>query len=185
MLHYSLVLFLLLMTPATYGQETKLLSFNYYNWAERMKMTGNNLEADAPVNVAGVGIQFDYLTSNKNRGWLYSAAILTGSGTGGSTATNPAYLASYQPFFGVMGSTAYFFRMERRVYLEVGPMLLYRSLKWPESAGNIATSGSDINAGVTANLRIRLFRNLDYCQSIGTLFVKASTIWSLGLGYRF
>lgn len=181
----SLILILLFFSSLAYGQETKLLSFSYYNWAERMKMSGNGLEADAPVNLAGVGLQFDYLTTNKNRGWLYSAAILSGSGTGGSTQTNPAYLASYQPFFGLMGSAAYFFRVEKRVYLEIGPMLLYRSLKWPDSAGNVATSGSDINGGVTANLRVRLFRNLDYCQSMGTLLVKASTIWSLGLGYRF
>lgn len=185
MSRFSVFLLLLLVGSVSYGQETMLLSFSYYNWGERMKMEGNGLEADAPANLAGVGLQFDYLTTNKNKGWLYSGALLTGSGTGGSSSTNPAYVASYQPFFGVMGSAAYFFRVEKRVYLEIGPMLLYRSLKWPESAGNVAKSGSDINAGLTANLRIRMFRNLDYCQSIGTLFARANTIWSLGLGYRF
>jgi len=184
MYRFSLSLLVLFIIPLkTLAQENRLLSFSYYNWSERMTINdgvGNSI--DAPSNLAAVGIQFDYLSSLKNSGWLYSAALLTGSGTGGLSSS---YLASYQPFFGLMGSAAYFFKVEKRVYLELGPMLLFRTLKWPDASGNSAVSGSDINFGATANLRVRLFKNLDYCQSIGTLLSKASTIWSLGFGYRF
>jgi hypothetical protein len=184
MFRFSSLLVLILSIPwICNAQENRLLSFSYYNWAERMTISdgaGNSVEA--PSNLAAVGVQFDYLASLKNSGWLYSVALLTGSGTGGLSSS---YLASYQPFFGLMGSAAYFFKVEKRVYLELGPLFLYRSLKWPEAAGNAAVSGSDANFGMTANLRVRLFKNLDYCQSIGTLLTKATTIWSLGFGYRF
>ncbi len=166
------------------AQDNKLLSFSYYNWSENMTVNSGGSQIPAPANLAAVGVQFDYMASNTSRGWVFTTALLTGSGTGGSTA-NTGYLASYQPFFGVIGSAAYFFKVEKRVYLELGPMILYRSLKWPEAAGITAASGADANFGMTANLRVRLFRNLDYCQSIGTLLSKATTIWSLGFGYRF
>lgn len=175
----------LLLASGLAHAETRLLSFSYYNWSERMSISGGGLENDAPANISSLGVQMDFLTTNKDSGWLYSAAILTGTGTGGSTSGTPAYFASYQPFFGLMGSGGYFFRVEKRVYLELGGLMLYRSLKWPDAAGNTSKSGADLNFGATANIRIRLFRNLDYCQSIGTLLSKASTIWSLGLGYRF
>lgn len=183
MFRSSLILLMILFTSlSSFAQENRLLSFSYYNWGEQMTINSGGVESAAPANLAGIGIQFDYLLSMKNQGWLASMAFLTGSATGGASGN---YLASYQPFFGLMGSMAYFFKVEKRVYLELAPVILYRSLKWPEASGNTAASGSDLNLGFNANLRIRLFKNLDYCQSIGTLLSKATTIWSLGFGYRF
>lgn len=165
--------------------DTRLFGLHYVNWAEEMLIGGGGFEQKAPANLAGLAIQYEDLLTTRDSGWKYSVAFLTGNATGGSTTGSPPYLASFQSFIGFSAGFAYFTRVEKRIYLELGPMVIYRNLNWPSVDGITATSGSQTNYGMQANLRVRMLRNLDYCQSIGTLMSKASTIWSFGLGYRF
>lgn len=163
-----------------------LLNFSYWNWGEAFQMQKDDLVQDSHSNFSALGLEYEYSSGLKSRGWNASAALLLGQATGGDANGNIIYIASYQRFFGAAAKVNWFWRIERRVYLEAGPLILFRSFQWPSSADGIsADSGATVNFGGSLNLRIRVSRRLDFCQSLGTLLAKGGTMWSAGVGYRF
>lgn len=186
MFRFNLLLLttLLLCSPA-YADD-HLVNFSYWNWGEAFQMKKDDLVQDSNSNFSALGLEYEYSSGLKSRGWNAAAALLLGQATGGDANGNIIYIASYQRFFGAAAKVNWFWRVERRVYLEAGPLLLFRSFQWPSSADGIsADSGSTVNFGASLNLRIRMNRRLDFCQSLGTLLSKGGTMWSAGLGYRF
>jgi hypothetical protein len=162
-----------------------LINFSYWNWNEKLTLSNATTEVETPANIATLGVQFERILSKGTSGGKYSVTGLFGQGSGGQTSGTPTYFASFQPTYGLMAETSYFSRVGKRIYLEGGVFLLYRSLKWPTANDVSGSSGASLNYGGIGNLRIRLSKNIDYCQSLGFLLVKANTIWSVGLGYRF
>lgn len=166
--------------------EQKLVNLSYWNWGEEFQMSRDEVTQSANSNFSALGLEYEFSPTLRTRGWNMSAALLVGQATGGDANGSLIYIASYQPFAGVALKMNWYWRIERRIYLEMGPLALYRSYKWPTSSDGIsAVSGSDFNVGGTLSLRIRLSPSLDFCQSFGTLLLKGSSIWSAGLGYRF
>jgi len=162
-----------------------MVNLSYYNWAEVMEIQSAASKLESRANFGGLGVEFEFTRSKKNSGWNFAAAYISGQATGGTKAGALVYFASYQKFNAFTFKATRFTRLYPRVYLEIGPLLMYRPFVWPTDAGLAATSGSSFNYGLTLDLRLRLAPRVDFCQSIGTLLTKASTIWSLGFGYRF
>jgi len=163
-----------------------LVNLSYWNWGEAFQMSRDGVDQDSNSNFSALGLEYEYSSGLKSRGWNAAAALLFGQATGGDANGNIIYIASYQRFFGAAAKINWFWRIEKRIYLELGPLLLVRSFQWPSSSDGItATSGATFNYGGSLNLRIRMSRHLDFCQSFGTLLVKGSSIWSTGFGYRF
>ena len=162
-----------------------LVNLSYWNWAEAMKITKGSEKLDAPANFAGIGIEYEVVPAKRNSGWAYSGALIVGTASGGSKTGPPVYFASYQKFTALALKVNRFTRLYQRVYLEFGPMVMARSFAWPSDGEATAESGSQFNFGASMNLRMRLAPRFDFCQSVGTLMTNASTVWSLGFGYRF
>jgi hypothetical protein len=169
------------------ANDLNLISFSYLNWSERLQLSKADSSVDTPANFAAIGIQYERILTRLQKGWKYSGTLFFGQGSGGrADILSPIpYFASYRPTFGFIGEYGYFTRIGKRLYLEASPILLYRQMQWPEANGVSTVSAPEINLGITFNLRARITKRLDYCQSIGTLFFKASAIWSIGLGYRY
>lgn len=166
--------------------EDHLVNFSYWNWGESFQMQKDDLTQDSNSNFSALGLEYEYSSGLRNSGWNASAALLFGQATGGDANGNIIYIASYQRFFGAAAKVNWFWRIERRVYLEAGPLVLFRSFQWPSSPDGItASSGSNVNFGGALSLRLRMSRNFDFCQSLGTLLSKGGTLWSAGFGYRF
>lgn len=177
------ILFALLFTGT--GASAALVNLSYWNWAEAMKITKGTEKLDAPSNFAGIGIEYEVVPAKRNYGWAYSAAFITGTASGGSKTGPPVYFASYQKFNALAFKVNRFTRLYQRVYLEFGPLVMARSFAWPTDGEANAESGSQFNFGASLNLRMRLAPRFDFCQSVGALMTNASTVWSLGFGYRF
>jgi hypothetical protein len=190
----GLLLLLSLAATAASAQQRKaiarkssesLINLSYWNWAEAMKVTDGTTTIEAPSNFAGIGLEYEVVPAAKNYGWAYAAAFITGTATGGTKTGPPIYFASYQKFNALAFKLNRFTRLYQRVYLEFGPLVMARSFAWPNDGNLTATSGSQFNFGASLNLRMRLAPRTDFCQSVGTLMTNASTVWSLGFGYRF
>lgn len=163
-----------------------LVNLSYWNWGEAFQMTKDGVSQDSNSNFSALGLEYEYSSGLKSTGWTASGSLLMGQATGGDANGNIVYIASYQRFVGAAAKLSWFWRVEQRAYLEMGPLLLFRSFQWPSSADGItANSGAAFNYGAALNLRVRLTKNLDFCQSFGTLLVKGSSLWSAGFGYRF
>lgn len=183
---HLLVASLLMLSSPLAQAEDHLINFSYWNWGEVFQMQKDDIVQDSNSNFSALGLEYEYSSGLKSQGWNASAALLVGQATGGDANGNIIYIASYQRFVGAAAKVNWFWRIERRIYLEAGGLALFRSFQWPSSTDGItATSGAAANFGVAANLRIRMSRSLDFCQSFGTLLVKGSSLWSAGLGYRF
>lgn len=176
----ALVLFL-----ASAPAGAALVNLSYWNWAEAMKISKGAEKLDAPANFAGIGVEYEVVPEKSNVGWAYAAALVNGTASGGSKTGPPVYFASYQRFNAVALKLNRFMRLYQRVYLEFGPMVMYRPFAWPTDGEATAESGSQFNFGASLNLRMRLAPRFDFCQSVGTLATNASTVWSLGFGFRF
>lgn len=182
---WSVLALCLLFTQGARSEQT-LMNLSYWNWGEEFQMSREDVTQSANSNFSALGIEYEFSPTLRTRGWNMSAALLVGQATGGDANGSLIYIASYQPFWGVAAKMNWYWRIERRIYLEMGPLALYRAYKWPTSSDGIsAVSGSDFNVGGALSLRIRLSPSLDFCQSFGTLLLKGSSIWSAGLGYRF
>lgn len=166
--------------------EDNLVNVSYWNWGEVFQISKDGITQDSNSNFSAVGLEYEYSSGLKSTGWNASAALLMGQATGGDANGNLIYIASYQRFLGTALKANWFWRIEKRIYLEMGPLLLFRSFQWPTSEdGMSAQSGAPLNYGASLNLRIRLGKNIDFCQSFGTLLVKGSSLWSAGFGFRF
>lgn len=184
-LNLATLLTLLIFVAGPVRAADKIASFSFWNWGEELQMQKNGVTEDSNSNFSAMGLEYEYSSGLKNRGWNAAAALLLGQATGGDANGNIVYIASYQQFFGAAAKLNYFWRIERRIYLDVGPILLFRQFTWPESDGTTASSGATFNYGPSATLRIRLSKHLDFSQTIGGLLVKGSTLYATGLGYRF
>lgn len=185
-MHCKLFVFLSILFVATAAQaESHFVNLSYWNWAEEMQVQSSTLSEDAIANFGGVGLEYEYSTSGKLSGWNVGTGLISGQATGGSKTGSLVYFASYQRFLAVTAKVTRFTRLYQRVYFEAGPLVMYRPFAWPTGDGLKATSGSSINYGLTFDLRLRLAPSVDFCQSLGFLVSRASTIWGLGFGYRF
>ena len=164
---------------------------SYWNWAEEMQIGNSKSTQDTFANFGGLGLEFEKSFSNKLAGWNASLTVIMGQATGGasSSGTNGSaaysYQASYQKFNAYAIKLNRFTRLYQRVYIQFGPMILNKGFAWPSQDGISATSGAATNFGLNLSLRFRLAPSFDFCQSIGMLMNKATTIWGVGFGYRF
>lgn len=187
MFRFKLLPILIVMIAALPAlAEDHLIDVSYWNWGESLQMSKDGSNQDSNANFSAVGFEYEFSSGPKNRGWSASLAGLIGQATGGDANGDIIYVASYQKFFGAAAKVNWFWRIEKRIYLEFGPVLLFRPFTWPTSGDGIsAESGSMFNYGASASLRIRVSRDIDFCQSIGALLVRSNSLWSAGLGYRF
>lgn len=166
--------------------ENHLVNLSYWNWSEQFTISKDNVLQGSYANFSAGGLEYEFSSGLNSNGWNVAPAVLLGQATGGDASGDIIYVASYQKFFGAALKATWFWRLEKRIYIEAGGLALYRQLNWPSSGDGIeGSSGATFNYGVTTNLRIRLTRSLDFCQSFGALLVKGSSIWSAGIGYRF
>lgn len=168
-----------------YDPDLDVIGISYWNWAERMEITQGGTTNKAPSNFAGFGLRYDRLLTTAVSGFKTGIVLISGQATGGQKAGQIIYLSSYNNFVGTAIDFSYFVKLQNRIYIDLGPSVLYRKIQWPKQEGIEAKSGADVNLGLTIQMRARLTKNLDFHQSLGTLATNATTIWSVGLGYRF
>jgi hypothetical protein len=169
--------------PRSWSASVSLLS-----WQEQVTLQNGSTTDYATASFYGAGIQLaksSFYGESKMHGTWMELSLLSGSTTVGGTQPTLSYQNSNIPWWGSSLSYMYAYRLSDQLLLCVGPELFYRQISYAGIGGTSASSGTAINYGLTGEMRENVNDRLAIYQSIGTLLVKASTLWSFGLGYDF
>ena len=165
--------------------EFTTLSFSYVSWKEQVTLSGPTGTDSAYANFYGNSFGYEHETYLKpTNGTLYGFDFMFGRASVGGSQVNVPYQEGSVGWLGIDFSYRYVHRLTNQIAMSVGPLLLARQAKLPADDVDVS-SGSQYNIGAIADLRLRLSKPLEIHQMIGTLYMKASTIWSFGLGYKF
>jgi hypothetical protein len=164
----------------------KGINLSYTTWTELVDLESGALTDSAYANF--IGISIGYVKKDVPAGpWvqLPEFSLIAGQANLGGTSTLITYQKSHQNFWGGFASYHLAYRKSPLIIMSAGPIALFRQVSWPSQGSAEAKSGSDLNLGLTADLKYRLAAHWELRQSLGTLFFKASTIWSLGISYLY
>jgi hypothetical protein len=162
------------------------VSVSYLSWTEFVDLDNGLVVDRSYANFYGVALAYEKENFDKRWGTSIEGSVLSGQANAGGTQTAITYQTSYHNWYGASASYKLAYRLSPQITLAVGPAAIYRNIKWPVEGTNITvTSGAPLNVAAIFDLRIRMTRQWEIRQTIGTLAFKASTIWSLGLGYKF
>lgn len=163
------------------------ISLEYVSWEELMRIENGAVSDNAYGQFFGNALSFERETYNSVRsGVAFSGAFLFGKANGGGTQTTLTYQSSQQSWMGAMASARFSYRMTPTVTASIGPMALYRHLSWAdEGTGFSIKSGADLNLGILGELGLRIWPKWETRMEMGTLAFRASTYWSIGLGYKY
>lgn len=172
-------------TPKTLQFTT--ISLEYLSWEELLRVDSGSQLDNAYANFYGNGISVDHEVYHSSRaGVAYTAAFLFGQANAGGTQTTLPYQTSFKKWYGGLVSARYSYRMTPTITVSAGPMALVRKMSWSdEGTGYSLKSGADLNVGLLGELGLRLTRKWEARLEMGSLFFKASTYWSVGLGYKY
>lgn len=165
----------------------KTVSLSYVSWTEFVDLDNGTLTDQAFANFYGNALSFEKETYFSPRfATVFEAAFMFGQANAGGSQTVITYQTSYQKWWGGEASARFAYRLSPQITMSAGPLVLVRQISWPDQGTSVdIKSGAPINFGFLGDLRMRLNRNWEIRQTIGTLTFKASTIWSLGIGYKF
>lgn len=162
-------------------------SFSYFSWQEKLKLKSSTQEESSWAVFNGLMIQLENETCDGHWGTTSGGNLYVGQANAG----NPnqiliPYVVASQWFWGVGGYYHLAYRSTIDTIVSVGPMALYRNIKWPTTeAATSVTSGKDYNVGINMDLKFRLSPAIEVVQSIGALALDATTYWQVGFGFKF
>lgn len=164
----------------------KTVAVSYLSWIEFMTLDSGTMADEAYANFYGTAISYENETYKNRFGTISTASAMFGQANGGGTQTAVPYQKSYQSWYGVMAEYKYAYRISAQTTIALGPAAMYREVKWPLATGvQDVKSGSQVNMGALLDFRIRFNPAWELRQTFGTMAFKASTLWSLGIGYKF
>ena len=162
-------------------------SINYTTWVEQMTLANSATQANDFAQLIGIGLCFNRERfSRSSWGTLAEFTLLSGQANGGGSQTAIAYQKSHLNWSGAAASYRLAYRLTSSVLFSLGPIAIFRKISWPtDSADLTVQSGQDINFGALVEMKFLLNPHWQLIQSFGALQSKASSLWSLGLGYYY
>ena len=171
------------------AEKTKIfssISLSYISWTELVDLSNGAATDRAYANFYGNSFIYEREVYHSLRsGFTTEFGLMYGQAGAGGTQSLLTYQTANQKFFGAEFSGRYAYRLSPQILIGFGPLVLYRNIKWPSDATVDAKSGSDVNLGLVTELKMRLSQDWDLRQTFGTLAFKASTLWTLGVGYKY
>lgn len=168
----------------TYIRRTWALS--YISWTEMVDFENGSNTDQGFANFYGNSLSYEFESFKKrNSGLSYEADFLFGQTNIGGSQSRLTYQESYKKFMGIMAQAKYVYRPNSAITFSAGPLVLFRQVTVADVNGVTAKVGNPFNFGLIGSLGARLGKNWELRQSFGTIMFKASTIWSVGLGYKY
>lgn len=194
-----LCLFLVIFSHAALSQENesaqvqdssrpythRTIALSYISWTELVDFTSATTTDRGYANFYGNSLSYEIAPYTKRSGMNYQADFLFGQANIGGSQSAVTYQESYKKMMGLMLQARFAYRLDTKISFSLGPLLLARQVTVPDVNGVTATVGNDVNWGMMGAVSARLGKNWELRQSLGTLAFKASTIWSIGLGYKY
>lgn len=164
----------------------KTVSFSYLSWTEFLSLDNGTSADEAYASFYGTALTYEKESYRNRKGTLVSGSLILGQANGGGTQTGITYQKANQKWLGLMAEYKYAYRLTQQITMAGGPLVLFRQIDWEKPAGiTEVKSGAQINLGAMLDLRIRFNPRWELRQTFGTMAFKASTIWSVGMGYKF
>lgn len=183
---YLLSLCLILFGAAAKAETVfNTISVGYFQWQERIELTSTTDRTVAMAQFFGNSFSYERESYDTYWGKSFQVEGFVGQANGGQNGTTPAYVKTYQSFFGGALTYKWAYRPSGYIALLAGPFVMYRGIQWPELSGVTAKSGSDVNGGVVFEAKVRPVQKVEIYQKIGFLGVKATYFFTLGLGLKF
>jgi hypothetical protein len=167
----------------------KTFAVSFMSWTETLKLASGSTTDSSSSNFIGYAITWEKEQFGRRWGSAGEISGLMGQANAGGRQSQILYQANNKSYFGAEASYRLAYRVSAQVTMAAGPFALVRSVSLPSTDTNGVNidvkSGSSSNYGLQFNFNCRLTRHLEVRQMIGTLASNASTIWSLGLGYKY
>lgn len=155
-----------------------------WQWNETLTVTDGGTQGKDSANLNALVLQAQTETYYHRWGWSMSAFVGSGRATGGGK-NFANYQSSKVPFTIIGIAPRGFYRLTGRMNVGFSAIAYTRNMSWPtDTATQEVSSGLKMNVTGMADLTLRLSQNLEFYQGIGPLAEK-STIWRLGVNYRF
>lgn len=165
------------------------LTVSFMSWQEILTLSDAFSTIEVPANIFGNIIAYNHQKYfNVRNGTVFEIGFFSGTANQGGAQTDLGYAPTQILCRGFLASYRYAFRLSNAATISFGPHVLFRQLEWPHDPGAGATdakSGTPINYGALFGLDVRLGKTWSLEQRIASMGVKATTLWSLGLGYKF
>ena len=165
------------------------LTVSFVSWQEQLTITDGALTEEVLANIFGNAISYSYQNYFAVRhGSVIELGLFNGNANQGGAQANIGYTPTQISCLGFWASYRYAFRLTKSATMSFGPYALARQLTWPsDPAGGTAEakSGAGTNFGALIELEMRLCEAWFLEQRIANMTAKATTLWSLGLGYKF
>lgn len=157
---------------------------SYISWKEFVDVEPSAAQPRTYGDFVGNALTLEYEHYFVPRwGHVFEGSLMFGQANVGST---PTYQAGNINWWGVRGSYRGVYRFSTQISSSAGVLVLNRQIDYPSEVGvTDVKSGAQVNFGLLADLSYQLTPHWLIRQEIGGLFVKASTLWSLGVGYKF
>ncbi len=196
----SLLLIFSLLPLASFSQENesvqgkasgsksythKTIALSYISWTELVDFASASNTDRGFANFYGNALSYEVAPYVRHSGMNYQVDVLFGQANVGGSQTVLTYQESYKKFMGAMAQARFALRLNTKVNKSAGTLVLFRQVSVPDVNGVTPTVGATTNFGIIGVVGARLGKNWELRQSFGTLAFKASTIWSLGLGYKY
>ncbi len=163
----------------------KTIALSYISWTELVDFTSASNADRGFANFYGNALSYEVAPYIRHSGMNYQVDLLFGQANVGGSQTVLTYQESYKKFLGAMAQARFAYRLDTKITISAGPLVLFRQVSIPDANGVTPTVGATPNFGAIGVVGARLGKNWELRQSFGTLAFKASTIWSLGLGYKY
>ena len=162
------------------------VALSYVSWMEAATIHSPSASDTASSAFIGnsLAVEEQFFRTQRFAYTILGGLMFGQADVGGSQNTVPYQLAN-QHWWGATLSPRGTYRFTPQIESSLGVLALYRSLDLPNSGTSSADSGSALNYGVTGDIRVFIFPQWQVRFEIGSLFIKAATYWTFGLGYRF
>lgn len=163
------------------------IEFSFISWKEQLSLLGGGDSQKDYGDYFGnaVLVEYEHYWA-PHWGTIAEFGFLTGLANLGGSQSHIPYQHSDVEWWGFKGSYRGAYRLSSAIATSIGPIFLYRKIDLPSSPGGVdVNSGESFNYGAAVDLRLLLNSHLEIRTEIGGLFEKASTLWSVGLGYKF
>lgn len=201
MFHYKFISTLILFTscvafsqqqpilrkPAEHIRSHFKIELSYTTWKEMVSVKGptgsEKIYGDYIGNALGIGYESSW---SAKWGSIIDGGLLLGQANLGGSQTLVPYQKSDLRWWGLKASYRATYRLSPQIITSMGPVVLGRQIDLPlTAAANEVKSGATVNYGIVADVTCLLTSTFAIRTELGGLLQEASTLWSLGIGYRF
>lgn len=174
-------------SPHFSGVSTWDIEFSYVSWKELLTLTNGPVIDHGYSDYIGNAVVLEYEHyAVPHWGFIGELGVMSGKADIGGSQTQLVYQQANVGWTGEEASIRAAYRFSATVIASLGPMAIARQITLPvDPDGSQVESGSSVNYGMVADVRLKLDRRWEVRETLGTLLQHATTLWSFGLGCTF